>query len=175
MRFFSVLSLCAFFLLSPPTTTAQDDLASVATLHLADGTSVALVEWKLTYEFATWRQKEPVSSAKPQTREHPMLVLGKKTYPVKGETMTFTHDETGDSVRVSSLSLKKAGVLKVEIPAREVLAPDLDKGYFYQPRSLDVAGKTLSGIERSFCVVSFSSLVDCGATPGTRVVKIDFN
>ena len=175
MRFFSLLSLCAFFLLSPRTAPAQEELASVATLHLADGTSVALVEWKLTYEFAIWRQKEPVSSAKPQTREHPMLILGKKAYPVKGDTLTVTHEETADSVRVTSVNLKKAGSLKIEIPARDVLAPDLDKVYFYQPRSLDVAGKTLSGIERSFCVVSFSALVDCGATPGTRVVKIDFN
>lgn len=174
MMRFSMLSLCALLLLSPGTAPAQEELASVATLHLADGTSVALVEWKLTYEFATWRQKEPVSSAKAQTREHPMLVLGKKTYPVKGETVTFTHEETDGSFRVTSINLK-TGSLKVEIPARDILAPDLDKVYFYQPRSLDVAGKTLSGIERSFCVVSFSALVDCGATPGTRVVKIDFN
>jgi hypothetical protein len=174
MMRFSMLSLCALLLLSPSTAPAQEELASVATLHLADGTSVALIEWKLTYEFATWRQKEPVSSAKPQTREHAMLVLGKKTYPVKGETLTFTHEETDGSFRVTSINLK-TGSLKIEIPARDVLAPDLDKGLFYQPRSLDVAGKTLSGIERSFCVASFSSLVDCGGTPGTRVVKIDFN
>ncbi|MBP9946152.1 MAG: hypothetical protein KBH14_07140 [Vicinamibacteria bacterium] len=174
MMRFSMLSLCALLLISPLTAPAQEELASVATLHLADGTSVALVEWKLTYEFATWRQKEPVSSAKAQTREHPMLILGKKTYPVKGDTVTFTHEETDDSFRVTSINLK-TGALKVEIPARDVLAPDLDKGFFYQPRSLDVAGKTLSGIERSFCMVSFSALVDCGSTPGTRVVKIDFN
>lgn len=174
-RYFSTLGLCALLLISPGTAPAQEELASVATLHLADGTSVALVEWKLTYEFATWRQKEPVSSAKPQTREHAMLVLGKKTYPVKGETLTFAHEEVNDSTRVISVSLKQAGSLKIEVPAREVLAPDLDKVFYYQPRSLDVAGKTLSGIERSFCVVSFSALVDCGGTPGTRVVKIDFN
>ena len=174
MMRFSMLSLCALLLFSPGTAPAQEELSSVATLHLADGTSVALVEWKLTYEFATWRHKEPVSSAKPQTREHPMLVLGKKTYPVKGDTLTFRHEETNESFRVTAVNLK-TGSLKIEIPAREILAPDLDKGFFYQPRSLDVAGKTLSGIERSFCVVSFSALVDCGATPGTRVVKIDFN
>lgn len=175
MRFFSLLGLCALLLLSPRSAPAQEELASVATLHLADGTSVALVEWKVSYEFAIWRQKEPVSSAKPQTREHQMLVLGKKTYPVKGETMTFAHEETDGSFRVSAISLNQAASLKVEIPARDIIAPDLEKVYYYQPRSLDVAGKTLSGIERSFCVVSFSALVDCGATPGTRVVKIDFN
>ena len=45
----------------------QDD-APAATIHLGDGTSVALVSWKLSYEFATWKAKEPVSSAKTQAR-----------------------------------------------------------------------------------------------------------
>jgi hypothetical protein len=174
MRAPSILAL-ALLLLAPGSAPAQDELSSVATLHLADGTSVALVEWKLTYEFASWRSKEPVSSAKPQVRENAMLLLGKKSYPVKGDTLTLTHVEGGDTVRVSSMSLKKAGDLKVESPAKEAVAPDLEKDRIFQPRSLDISGKTLSGIERSFCVVSFSAMVECGGTKTTRVVKIDFN
>jgi hypothetical protein len=73
------------------------------------------------------------------------------------------------------MNLKKVGDLKIESPAREVLAPDLEKNLIYQPRSLDISGKTLSGIDRSFCVASFSALVDCGGTRTTRVVRIDFN
>jgi hypothetical protein len=175
MRRLSILGLTAALLVPPVLVAAQDELTSVATLHLADGTSVALVEWKLTYEFAAWRSKEPVSSAKAQVREHAMLVLGKKTYPVKGDTLTLTHLEGDDTVRVVSMNLRKAGDLKIEAPARDVLAPDLEKDRIYQPRSLDIAGKTLSGIERSFCVASFSALVECGGTKTTRVVKIDFN
>ncbi len=171
----SALSLALLLISSPAPKAAQDELASVATLHLADGTSVALVDWKLTYEFTTWRPKEPVSMAKPQVRESAGVVLGKKSYPVKADTLTLTHLEADDSVRVASMNLKKVGDLKIEPPAREVIAPDLEKGLLYQPRSLDLSGKTLSGIERSFCVASFSALVECGGTKTTRVVKIDFN
>lgn len=174
MRPLFILGL-ASVLLAPPSALAQDELASVATLQLADGTSVALVQWKLTYEFVSWRAKEHVSTAKPQVRENSQLVLGKKTYPVKGDSLSLKHLEADDTVRVLSINLKKVGELKVENPAREVLAPDLEKDRIYQPRSLDISGKTLSGIERSFCIVSFSALVECGGTKTTRVVKIDFN
>jgi len=175
MRSLSILGLAGVLLLSPLEAKAQEELSSVATLQLADGTSVALVQWKLTYEFVSWRSKEPVSTAKPQVRENPLLILGKKTYPVKGDSLTLKHLEGDDTVRVVSMSLKKAGALKVENPARDVLAPDLDKDRIYQPRSLDISGKTLSGMNRSFCLVSFSALVECGGTLTTRVVKIDFN
>lgn len=175
MRSPSTLGFASLFLLSSIAAPAQEELASVATLHLADGTSVALVEWKLTYEFATWKQGAPISSARAQTRENAMLLLGKKSYPVQRDTLSFKHVEADDSVRVVSMSLKKVGDLKIEQPAREALAPELEKNLIYQPRSLDIAGKTLSGIERSFCLTSFSVLVDCGSTRTTRVVKVDFN
>jgi len=175
MRSLSILSLASVLALSPLEAKSQEELSSVATLHLADGTSVALLQWKLTYEFVSWRSKEPVSTAKPQVRENPLLILGKKTYPVKGDSLTLKHLEGDDTVRVVSMNLKKAGELKVENPARDVLAPDLDKDRIYQPRSLDISGKTLSGMDRSFCLVSFSALVECGGTRTTRVVKIDFN
>lgn len=175
MRSLTILSLAAALALPSVPAMAQEELTSVATLQLADGTSVALIQWKLTYEFVSWRSKENVNTAKPQVRENPLLILGKKTYAVKGDTLTLKHVEGDDMVRVVSMNLKKAGELKVENPARDVLAPDLDKDRIYQPRSLDISGKTLSGIERSFCVLSFSALVECGGTKTTRVVKIDFN
>jgi len=170
-----ILGLLALVLAAPRAASAQEELTSVATLHLADGTSVALVQWKLTYEFASWRAKEPVSSAKPQVRENAMLLFGKKSYPVKGDTLTLTHVEGDDSVRVATLNLRKAGELKLEAPSRDALAPDLEKDRIYQPRSVDISGKTLSGIERSFCLASFSAMVECGGTRTTRVVKVDFN
>ena len=175
MRLLSILGLASALLLSPLHARAQDELTSVATLHLADGSTVALVQWKLTYEFVSWKAKEPVSTAKPQVRENPMLVLGKKSYPVKGDTLTLTHVEGDDVVRVASMNLKKVGDLKVDNPARESIAADLEKDRFYQARSVDISGRTLSGIERSFCVASFSALVECGGTRTTRVVKIEFN
>lgn len=175
MRSLSILSLASVLALSPLEAKSQEELSSVATLQLADGTSVALLQWKLTYEFVSWRSKEPVSTAKAQVRENPLLILGKKTYPVNGDTLTLKHLEGDDTVRVVSMSLRKAGELKVENPARDILAPDLEKDRIYQPRSLDISGKTLSGMDRGFCLVSFSALVECGGTRTTRVVKIDFN
>ena len=174
MRPLSILVLSALLLVAPAVP-AQEELTSVATLHLADGTTVALVQWKLTYEFASWRAKEPVSSAKPQVRENAMLLLGKKSYPVTGDTLTLTHVEADDTVRVATMNLKKGGELKLEAPSRDALAPDLEKDRIYQPRSVDIVGKTLSGMDRSFCVASFSALVECGGTKTTRVVKVDFN
>jgi hypothetical protein len=175
MRPLSILVLAGALLLPPAPVPAQEELSSVATLQFADGSSVAMVEWKLTYEFVSWRSKEPVSKAKPQVRENPLLILGKKTYPVKGDTLTFKHVEAEETYRVASVSLKKTGELKIEQPARDVLVPDLDKDRIYQPRSLDISGKTLSGIQRSFCLISFSTLVECGGTRTTRVARIDFN
>ncbi|MEO8501465.1 MAG: hypothetical protein ABI565_11165 [Vicinamibacteria bacterium] len=176
MRSVSILGLTsALFFLAAYAPAQDEKLTSVATLHLADGTTVALIEWKLTYEFVSWRSKEPISTAKPQVRGNPMLVLGKKSWPVKGDTLTLTHVEADDTVRVTGMNLKTVGDLKIEMPAKEAIAPDLEKDRFYQPRSLDISGKTLSGIERSFCVASFSALVECGGTKTTRVVKIEFN
>ncbi|MEO8358635.1 MAG: hypothetical protein ABI672_01285 [Vicinamibacteria bacterium] len=159
----------------PNAALAQDATSSVATLHLADGSTAALVEWKLSYEFIAWKQKEPVSSAKAQRIDIPMLVLGKKTYPVQGDSLSLKHLEANETARVISMNLKKAGDLKVEQPAREILAPDLDKKMIYQPRSLDISGKSLSGMDRAFCIVSFSPLLECGLTKTSRIVKIDFN
>jgi hypothetical protein len=176
MRKFQVLGLSILLFAAARFATAQDEKVSpVATLQLADGTSVALLDWKLTYEYLAWRSKDPVSSAKPSFKPNTNLVLGKKSIPVKGDTLSLTYVEGDDMVRVSAMSLKKAGDVKVEQPARDVIAPDLDKNYIYQPRSLDISGSTLSGIERSFCVASFHALVECGGTKTTRVVKIEFN
>lgn len=161
-------------MMSSPAAQAQDD-APAATIHLGDGTSVALVSWKLSYEFATWKAKEPVSSAKAQVRETPGLVIGRKSIPVKGDVLTLTHLEGNDTVRVTGFSLKKAGDFKSEAPARDTLAPELEKSMFFQSRSLDISGKTLSGIERSFCVASFWPLVECGVSKSSRVVRIEFN
>ena len=175
MRALPILGLTSILVFASTVAPAQDEVTSVATIHLADGTSAALVDWKLKYEFVTWRPKESVASAKAQVRENPMLVLGKKSYPVRSDTLSLTHTGVDDAVRVASMNVKKVGDLKVEPPARETLAPDLDKALIYQARSLDITGKTLSGIERSFCIASFSALVECGGTKTTRVVKIDFN
>ena len=170
-----ILGLASALTLASTPLPAQDELASVATVHLGDGTTVAIVDWKITYEFATWKMREPVSSAKAQVRPSATLVFGKKSYPINGDTLSLTHVAADDTVRVTTVNLKKVGDIKLEQPSREVIAPDIEKGLLYQPRSVDLSGKTLSGIERTFCIASFSPLVECGVSLTSRVVKIDFN
>ena len=63
MRLLSILGLASALLLSPLHARAQDELTSVATLHLADGSTVALVQWKLTYEIGRASCRERVYSS----------------------------------------------------------------------------------------------------------------
>ena len=51
----------------------------------------------------------------------------------------------------TSMNLTKVGSVRMEPPARELVAPDVDKNVYFQPHSLDLSGKTLSGVARSFC------------------------
>ena len=175
MRLLSALGLTAALLVPPAGLGAQDASAALATVHLADGTSVALLDWRLSYQYGIWRKKDRISNARSETRESAALILGNKSYPVKGETLSVTHAPKGNGFRVASMTLKTAGGLKVEGPDKDALAPDLSKDFNYQPQTLDLLGKTLSGMDRSFCVVSFWDLIDCGTTDTTRVVRIEFN
>jgi hypothetical protein len=43
-----------------------------------------------------------------------------------------------------------------------------------QARSLDLHGQTLTGTRRSFCILSYSALVQCYDTVGQQVVKLEF-
>lgn len=175
MQLLLILSLTSALGFGQAVAPPQDQPASVATVSFADGTTVALLEWKLTYEFVTWEKNEPVSLARAQVRESATLVVGKEEYPIKADSLVLTHDEAAGTMRVVSMNLKTVGDIGMEPPSQKLLAPDIGKNLFFQPRSLDLSGKTLSGIARSFCVASLSVLVECGGSEATRVIKIDFN
>jgi hypothetical protein len=68
----------------------------------------------------------------------------------------------------------KKTALKPEAPHRGFLMPEGGKGQLYQARSLDFRGSTLTGTRRDFCLLTYSSLVECAATPGNTVVRIEF-
>ena len=157
-----------------------------AVVKLADGTSLPLVPWSLSYEYAAWnRGSEPGTS--PQRTEARELRLGKKTYPVSGSVLAIEYEEVtrsgddGQSQKVPvprSLTLTgsdgKRTTLKPEPPARELLAPGADKNLLVQPRSLDLRGRTLTGTQREFCLLSFTALIECNVTTGQQVVRIEF-
>ena len=52
--------------------------------------------------------------------------------------------------------------------------PQLAKEALLQPRVLDLRGETLTGGKRSYCLLTYTALVQCAAADGERVVKIQF-
>jgi hypothetical protein len=63
---------------------------------------------------------------------------------------------------------------KVEPPHRDLLAPDAGKSTMVMARSLDLRGEGITGTRREVCLLSFSSLVECGGNPADQVVKVEF-
>lgn len=159
-------------------------------VHLADGSSFPLRPWSLSYEIASWRQGSSPALASFARVELADLLVGKKGYPTAGATLEIQYDEVererevdGETRRVKvpmarSLTLVgadgKKAVLKPEPPARELLVPAPDKTLIYQVRSLDLQGQTLTGTKRAFCLLSFTTLVECNDTLGQQVAKIEF-
>jgi hypothetical protein len=68
----------------------------------------------------------------------------------------------------------KAVRAKVEPPHRDLLAPGADKATMVMARSLDLRGEGITGTRREVCLLSYSSLVECGGTPADQVVKVEF-
>lgn len=159
--------------LAAPVAAQDEPVSSVATLFLADGTRVPLLEWQASYEFLSWKKGENVTTARPTVAPSANLIVGKKSYPLKDATLGLTHADIGMVARVVEFSVNGIKV-KPENPDRELVAPGLDKKLLFQARSFDISGKTLSGTQRMFCIASLSALVDCGTTESTRVVKVEF-
>jgi len=68
----------------------------------------------------------------------------------------------------------KRGQLKIVPPDKTLLAPDADKKLLVHPRTLEILGDSLTGTRRSFCLLSFTSLVECADDPAFRVVRLEF-
>ena len=68
----------------------------------------------------------------------------------------------------------RKATFELEPPVRELLVPQLEKGMIVMARTLDVVGETVTGTKKDFCVVSYTAVVECGATAADRVVKVDF-
>lgn len=166
---------------------AQEGGGAVA--QMADGSSVPLVSWTLSYEYLAWRQGTPQYQAAPQRRDLTEVLLGKKTYPVKGQSLeiVYTHvqkerevDGKLKTVKLSmatGLAITSAGkttALKIEPPHRDLVLKDAEKGLLLSVRTLDLKGQTLAGTKREFCLLSFTSLVECPEDPASQVVRVDF-
>jgi hypothetical protein len=159
-------------------------------VHLADGTTLPMTAWALSYEYAAWGPGGSPALARSERREARTLWLGKREQPLAGSTLEFEYDvldreveqvEGGSVTRrvpvLRGLTLSGAGGgpkrLKPEPPHRDFLAAG-DKSRLVQARSLELVGQTLTGTRRSFCLISYSALVQCQERAGQQVVKLEF-
>jgi len=167
--------------------TAQEGGGAIA--QMADGSSVPLVSWTLSYEYLAWKQGTPQSQATPQRRDTDAVWLGKRSYPVRGQTLEIVYteaekerEENGVVKRIkvqvaSGLALTVAAKrtpLKIEAPHRDMVLPAAERGVLLVVRTLDLRGQTLTGTKREFCLLSFTSLVECPEDPPNQVVRVDF-
>jgi hypothetical protein len=177
----------ALSLAAPGMGRAQE--GGVALVYLGDGSSVPLGSWAFSYEFASWNKGEAPSTGTIARRDKKSLWLGKKEYPLQDLTLEVVYEEqqrpdendATKTVRVKvprRLMLKGAAGkqdLKIEAPARDVLLSAASSNLLFMPRGLDFQGLTLTGTPRSFCLLSFTSFVECGTMPSEQIVKIEFS
>ncbi len=169
---------------------AQDPGRPPVVVTLADGTSLPLRAWSLSYEIGSWRDGTSPAFATFAHVDSGDLVLGKKSYPMTGGRLELQYvdedrqqDVDGETKTVKVPIARgltfvgpdgKKQSPKLEPPQRDVLLPNPEKGRIYQVRSVDLKGETLTGTQRDICLLSFTALVECGAPKGQQVVKLEF-
>jgi hypothetical protein len=179
------LAAAAMALAAPPEPPERPPIV----VRLADGSSVPLRQWSLSYEYFSWRQGGSQADGTVARREGSELWVGKKAVPLKGTTLQIEYatvererDMDGETRKVKipsprALKLVAAGkttTLRLEPPHRELIAPDVDKKRMVTARSLDLRGESLTGTRMDICLLSYSSLVECGETPEHQVLQIEF-
>lgn len=158
-------------------------------VHFADGSSVPLRQWTLSYEYFSWPQGGSQVEGTAGRRSSADLWVGKKTVPLRGSTLEIEYepvererDVDGETRTVkvpSPHALKlvegaKTTSLKPDPPHRELMAPSVDKKMMVVARSLDLRGESLTGTKMDVCLLSYTSLVECGETPEHQVTQIEF-
>jgi hypothetical protein len=167
---------------------AQEARAPVI-VRFADGNTVPLRDWSLSYEYFTWPERGSQADGTATRRPASDLWVGRKAIPLGGAMLQIEYvatererDVDGETRKVQvpqarALKLVREGKttqLKMEAPHRDLLAPDGDKKQMVTARSLDLRGESLTGTKMDFCVVSYTVLVECGERPEHQVVQIEF-
>jgi hypothetical protein len=152
-------------------------------VHLADGTSLQLRSWTFSYEYQAFRRGEGALLRDRARRETNDLWLGKKVLPLGTQTLELLYVEEMRIVEGEPTKVPVARALvlvsaagkrnkeKAEPPHPDLLLPDAG-GRIVQARALDLRGETLGGTKREFCLLSYSSLVECPGAADQRVVKL---
>ena len=161
-----------------------------ALVTFADGNTLPLRNWTLSYDYVAWERGRSPASAVPARRDSDRLWLAKRAVPLAGADLSIAHGELSREMLVDGrpqpilssaareVTVKAADgktvKLKVEPPHRDVLAPGGGKNTMVMARSLDLRGEGITGTRREVCLLSFTSLVECGGTPADQVVKVEF-
>jgi hypothetical protein len=158
-------------------------------VHLADGSTLPLREWSLSYEYVAWPAGSSQAMGATGRRETRALWIARKVLDTAALLLELEHEmvprDPGEAASgpaeiptVRRLRLSWPGGrrqdLKVEPPHRDLLLRAGAKNVNVVPRSLDLHGQTLAGTRRELCVLSYTSLVECGVERAGRVVKLEF-
>jgi hypothetical protein len=178
----------AVLLLSAGLAGAEPGASAIVTL--ADGTTVPLSPWTFSYEYVAYPEGTSAALAPFSRREARTLWAGKRAHEPAGRVLEIGYEalererEVDGQVRKVTVQVARElrlvapdgrkTVLKVEPPGREALLEGGGKGLVVAPRSLDVQGQTLAGTKSSYCLASYTSLVECGGDPAHRVTRVDF-
>jgi hypothetical protein len=161
-----------------------------AIVTLADGTAVPLSPWTFSYEYVAYPKGTSPALAPFSRREARTLWAGKRALDTTAtaleigyETLEREREVDGEAKKVKLLVARelrlvgkdgKKSVLKIEPPGREVLLPGAAGDLIVSPRSLDLQGQTLGGTKSSYCLASYTSLVECGGDPAHQVTRVEF-
>jgi hypothetical protein len=169
---------------------APEAAPRTALVHFADGNTLPLRNWTLTYEYVTWKKGQSPAAAITAERPADDLWLGRRAVPLAGARLEVEYGEIrretlvdGRPQPVVSSAAREVTVTspagrmkaKVEPPHRDFLVTGAAKDVNILARSLDLQGEGITGTRREVCLISYSTLVDCGATPADQVVKVEFH
>ena len=143
-------------------------------VYLADGSSLPLQSWSLSYEYVAWAQGTDPALATAHRRDTKELWVGKKRVPTAGLTLEIRREAGRRDQLALAPAEGKKDELRVEPPSRDLLAADDHKGLLVVARALDLRGETLTATKRELCLLAYTPLVECGQEPEQRVVKIEF-
>jgi len=168
----------------------SDPALRTALVTFADGNTLPLRNWTLSYDYVSWERGQSPASAIQAGRESSALWLGKRVVPMEDARLAIQYGELrretlvdGRPQPILSSAAREVTVTtpdgktiktKVEAPHRDLLAPGADKSTMVMARSLDLRGEGITGTRREVCVLSYSTLVECGGTPADQVVKVEF-
>lgn len=183
-----VFVLGVLVLAAPARAQAQepDQKSQTAALTLADGSTVHLHDFHFVVELASWAKGDSPSAATIERVSAKVLWTGKRALPLAGASLELVRTTTerageteADGRPVLVSRLKEAAlvaadgrrtVVKLEAPDPTWLQKD--KSRLVRARAIDIEGESLLGGRTSYCVVSFTPLVECPGRPEFLVNRI---